>query len=99
MSHIRIATKYTAIANNYFSAIGIQVEAIKLNGAIEIAPKLKLCDFIIDLVSSGKTLAENGMVEVQKILDVTSHLIVNRASFKTANSKINQLIKIFDATQ
>ncbi|MBP7709452.1 MAG: ATP phosphoribosyltransferase [Rickettsiales bacterium] len=98
-SHIRIATKYTAIAANYFSEIGIQAEAIKLNGSIEIAPQLKLCDFILDLVSSGKTLLENDMLELQKILDVTSFLTVNRASFKTENSEINQLIKLFDASK
>ncbi len=99
ISHIRIATKYTAIASNYFSELGIQAEAIKLNGSIEIAPQLNLCDFILDLVSSGKTLAENDMVEVRKILDVSSYLTVNRASFKTSNSEINQLIKLFDATK
>lgn len=98
-SHIRVATKYTSVASNYFSSQGIQSETIKLNGAIEIAPVLNLCDFILDLVSSGKTLAENNMVELQKILDVSSYLIVNRASFKTANSEINQLIKLFDATK
>ncbi len=96
-SHIRIATKYTALASRYFSSLGIQAEAIKLNGSIEIASQLNLCDFIMDLVSSGKTLAENDMVELQKIFDVTSHLIVNRASFKTSNSEINQIIKTFDA--
>jgi ATP phosphoribosyltransferase len=98
LSHLRIATKYPAIASKYFANLGIQAEAIKLNGAIEIAPKLNLCDFILDLVSSGKTLAENDMAEVQKVLDVSSYLIANRASFKTANQEINQLIKIFDAT-
>jgi ATP phosphoribosyltransferase len=95
-SHIRIATKYTAIAQNYFSALGIQVEAVKLNGSIEIAPQLKLCDFILDLVSSGKTLAENNMVELKEIMSVSSYLIVNRASFKVVNEEINQLIKQFD---
>ncbi len=95
-SHIRIATKYTSIAENYFSNLGIQVEAIKLNGSIEIASQLNLCDFILDLVSTGKTLVENQMVELQKILDVSSHLVVNRASFKVSNEEINQLIKIFD---
>ncbi len=95
-SHIRIATKYTTIASDYFSSRGIQAEAIKLNGSIEIAPQLNLCDFILDLVSSGKTLAENNMVELHKVLDVSSHLIANRTSFKTANSEINQLIKLFD---
>lgn len=95
-SHLRIATKYVNIAKNYFANLGIQVEAIKLNGSIEIAPQLGLCDFIMDLVSSGKTLAENDMVELRKIIDITSHLIVNRTSFKTANQEINQLIKIFN---
>jgi len=96
-SHIRIATKYTSIASNYFSEIGIQAEAIKLNGSIEIASTLNLCDFILDLVSSGKTLIENDMIELRKILDVSSYLAVNRTSFKTANQEINQLIKTFDA--
>lgn len=95
-SHVRIATKYVNIAQKYFSNLGIQVEAIKLNGSIEIAPQLGLCDFIMDLVSSGKTLVENDMIELRKIMDVTSHLIVNRTSFKTANKEINQLIEIFN---
>jgi ATP phosphoribosyltransferase len=98
-SHIRVATKYVAIAVKYFSTLGIQAEVIKLNGAIEIAANLNLCDVIVDLVSSGKTLAENDMIELQKVLDVTSHLIVNRSSFKTANNEINQIIKILDATK
>jgi ATP phosphoribosyltransferase len=97
-SHIRIATKYVTIATDYFSQLGIQAEPVKLNGAVEIAPLLNLCDFILDLVSSGKTLAQNQMTELSKILDVTSYLIINRASFKTANQEINQLIKIFDVT-
>ncbi len=96
-SHLRIATKYPAIAQRHFAKLGIQAEVIKLNGAIEIAPQLGLCDFILDLVSSGKTLAENNMVELQKILDVSSYLVANRTAFKTANREINQLIKIFDA--
>ncbi len=99
LSHIRIATKYPSLTSRYFANLGIQAETIKLNGAIEIAPQLGLCDFIVDLVSSGKTLAENNMVELQKILDVTSHLIVNRASFKISNREINQLIKNFDASK
>ena len=96
LSHIKIATKYPKIANKYFSEIAIQAEIIKLNGAIEIAPKLGLCDFIMDLVSSGQTLLENDMIEVKKVFDVTSRLIVNRTSFKTKNQRINQLIKSFD---
>lgn len=94
ISHIRVATKYTNLAARYFSQLGIQVEAIKLHGAIEIAPKLHLCDFIVDLVSTGKTLTENGMVEVEKILDVSSYLIFNRTSFKIENERINDIIKL-----
>ncbi len=98
-SHLRVATKYPTIASKYFSTLGVQAEIIKLNGSIEIAPSLNLCDVIVDLVSSGKTLIENDMVELEKILDVTSHLIVNRTSFKTANHEINQIIKIIDETR
>lgn len=98
-SHIRVATKYPSITQKYFSNLGIQAEIIKLNGSIEIAPSLNLCDVIVDLVSSGKTLQENDMIELEKILDVTSHLIVNRASFKTANHEINQIIRLIDATR
>ena len=95
--HVRLATKYTSISSDYFSELGIQAEAIKLNGAIEIAAKLGLCDFIVDLVSSGKTLIENDMVELKKIIDVSSFLTVNRTAFKTSNYEINQIIKAFNA--
>ena len=95
-SHLRIATKYPNIANNYFANLGIQTEIIKLNGAIEIAPKLQLCDYILDLVSSGKTLQENNMVEIKKIFDVSSYLVANRNSLKTNSQFINQIINIFD---
>jgi len=95
-SHLRIATKYPKIANQYFSELGIQTEIIKLNGSIEIAVKLNLCDYILDLVSSGKTLQENNMSEVKTILDVSSYLVVNRNSIKTNNTNINQVINIFD---
>ncbi len=95
LSHIRVATKYSEVAKKYFAKRGVQAEAIKLNGSIEIAPQLGLCDFILDLVSSGKTLIENDMVELQKIMDVTSYLIVNRASLKTKNVEANKLIELF----
>lgn len=93
---IRVATKYANISQKFFNKFGIQPEIIKLNGAIEIAPRLQLCDFIIDLVSSGKTLQENQMIEDQQILDVSSFLIVNRTSLKIKNSEISQFIRIFD---
>lgn len=96
LSHIRIATKYTDLASKYFAEKGIQAELIKLNGAIEIAPQLGLCDFIIDLVDSGKTLKENNMIELEKIIEISSYLIANRTSFKTKNTEINALLKLFD---
>ncbi len=96
LKNARIATKYTKISQEYFAKNGIQAEIIKLNGSIEIAPKLNLCDFIVDLVSSGQTLRDNNMIEVEKILDVSSYLIVNRTSLKTKNVEINQFIKMFN---
>jgi len=95
-SHLRIATKYPKIANEYFAQLGVQTEIIKLNGSIEIAVKLNLCDYILDLVSSGKTLQENNMSEVKTILEVSSYLVVNRNSIKTNNTNINKVINIFD---
>lgn len=99
ISHIRIATKYSEIATRYFSQLGIQAEIVKLNGSIEIAPKLNLCNFILDLVSTGKTLEQNNMVEFKNILEISSYLTINRTSFKMANSEINHIIKLFDAAK
>ena len=93
-SHLRIATKYLSLTNNYFSSKGIQAECIKLNGAMELAPHLNLCDYIVDLVSTGNTLRENGLVEVKKVLDVSSYFVVNRHSLKTKN--LLKVIKLFD---
>ncbi|MEI6986503.1 MAG: ATP phosphoribosyltransferase [Rhodospirillaceae bacterium] len=81
--HVRVATKYPEIARRHFAARGVQAECIKLNGAMELAPALGLCSRIVDLVSSGATLSANGLTEVEKIADVTSRLIVNRAALKT----------------
>lgn len=96
ISHIRVATKYVEIARDFFAKKGIQLEAIKLNGSIEIASKLGLCDYIIDLVSSGKTLQENNMKELVKLFDISSYLIANRSSFKTKNNEIRKIIAMFD---
>ncbi len=82
-SHVRIATKYPTIARRHFAARGVQAECIKLHGAVELAPSLGLCRRIVDLVSSGATLAANGLVEVEKIADVTARLMVNRTALKT----------------
>ena len=82
-SHIRVATKYPTVTRRHFAARGVQAECIKLNGAMELAPSLGLCRRIVDLVSTGGTLKANGLREVERIADVTAHLIVNRAAFKT----------------
>jgi len=95
-SHLRIATKYLNLTHNYFSARGIQAECIKLNGAMELAPHLNLCEYIVDLVSTGNTLRENGLIEVKKILDVSSYLVINRHSLKTKNQQLLKVIKLFD---
>ncbi len=82
-SHVRIATKYPYTTRRHFAARGVQAECVKLNGAMELAPVLGLAPRIVDLVSSGRTLKENGLVEVETIAEVTSRLVVNRAAFKT----------------
>ena len=83
LSHVRVATKYPGITRRHFAAQGIQAEVVKLNGAMELAPLTGLASRIVDLVSTGKTLAENGLVETGVIAQVSSRLIVNRAAFKT----------------
>ncbi|MBL8648276.1 ATP phosphoribosyltransferase [Sphingosinicella xenopeptidilytica] len=94
-SHVRVATKYPNLTSQHFAARGVQAECVKLNGAMELAPRLGLTQRIVDLVSSGRTLKENGLVEVEKIADVTSRLIVNRAAFKTKAAAIAPWIERF----
>lgn len=94
-SHIRIATKYPEVTRRHFAARGVQAECIKLNGAMELAPTLGLCRRIVDLVSSGGTLKANGLVEIEKIADVSSRLVVNRAAFKTRPDEISGWIEKF----
>ncbi|MBW2505139.1 MAG: ATP phosphoribosyltransferase [Deltaproteobacteria bacterium] len=91
-SNIRVASKYPNITERYFAAKGVQVEVIKLYGSIELAPLVGLSERIVDLVSTGGTLRENGLVEVETIVEVTSRLIVNRASLKTKHRRITKLI-------
>ena len=82
-SHVRIATKYPEITRRHFAQRGVQAECIKLNGAMELAPSLGLSLRIVDLVSTGQTLAGNGLVETAVIMPVSARLIVNRAALKT----------------
>ena len=94
-SHVRVATKYPSLTRRHFEARGVQAECIKLNGAMELAPILGLSTRIVDLVSSGRTLKENGLIEVEVITQVTSRLIVNRAAFKTRAGDIVPLVEAF----
>lgn len=91
--HIRIATKYPKLAKAYFARRGIQAESIELHGAIELAPRLGLCSRIVDLVASGQTLKENGLVEVATIMEVSTRLIVSRPRYKTRTEEISGLIE------
>ena len=89
----RIATKYTNITQNYFSNFGKQVEIIKLYGSMELAPILGLADQIVDLVDTGKTLEANGLVPYERIADISSRLIVNKASMKLKSTAIKSFIE------
>jgi ATP phosphoribosyltransferase len=91
-SNIRVATKYPNITERYFASKGVQVELIKLYGSIELAPLVGLSERIVDLVSTGGTLKANDMVEVETIAEVTTRLIVNRASLKTKHERISKII-------
>jgi ATP phosphoribosyltransferase len=96
-SHVRVATKYPNLTRRHFAARGVQAECIKLNGAMELAPALGLCRRIVDLVSTGRTLVENDLVEVEQIAAVTSRLIVNRAALKTRADTLVPWIEAFRA--
>jgi ATP phosphoribosyltransferase len=89
----KIATKYPNIAAAYFREQGEQVEIIKLNGSIELAPLIGLADRIVDIVSTGRTLKENGLVEYETITTVTSRLIVNPVSYRIKDERISELVK------
>ncbi len=94
-SHVRVATKYPELTRRHFARRGVQAECIKLNGAMELAPSLGLCQRIVDLVSTGATLKANGLVEIEHIADVTSRLIVNRTALKTRSDEIGGWIESF----
>ena len=87
----RVATKYPAVASQYFRERGQQVEVIKLNGSIELAPLIGLADRIVDMVETGKTLQENGLVELEQMFGITSRLIANRVSYRMKNEEIQSL--------
>lgn len=92
-SWVRVATKYPRLTEQYFTSRGIQVEIVRLDGSIELAPLVGLADRIVDLVQSGETLRANGLVEVAEIARSTARLIVNRASMKTEYRAVTGLIE------
>ncbi|RII28940.1 MAG: ATP phosphoribosyltransferase [Geobacter sp.] len=92
-TNIRIATKYPNFTEKYFARKGVQVEIIKLYGSIELAPLVGLSERIVDLVSTGETLKQNGLVEVETIAEITTRLVVNRASMKTKYQRITEIIQ------
>ena len=96
-SHVRVATKYPGLTRRHFEAMGVQAECVKLNGAMELAPSLGLSRRIVDLVESGRTLKENGLVETSTIMDISARLIVNRAALKTNHAVLAPLIDRFRA--
>jgi len=91
-SWVRVATKYPRLAEEYFSNRGVQVEIVRLDGSIELAPLVGLAERIVDLVQSGETLRANGLVEVAEITHSTARLIVNRASMKIEHARVTGLI-------
>ncbi|HKX78122.1 MAG TPA: ATP phosphoribosyltransferase [Novosphingobium sp.] len=95
-SHLRIASKYPNLTRRHFEGRGIQAEVVKLNGAMELAPSLGLSSRIVDLVSTGRTLKENGLVETSVILEISARLIVNRAALKT-DERVGALVEQFRA--
>ncbi len=93
--HILVATKYKNTVTNYFAKKGIRAECIKLNGAIELAPKLGICSTIVDLVSTGKTIKENNLKETDILLKITSKLIINKIAYKLMNDNITSILDKF----
>jgi ATP phosphoribosyltransferase len=94
-SRLKVATKYTNIAREFFAQKGVHVDLIKLYGSMELAPLTGLADAIVDLVSTGSTLKANHLIEVERIMDISSRLVVNQASLKLKQEPIRAIIEAF----
>jgi len=94
-SRLTVATKYVAIARDFFAAKGVHVDLIKLYGSMELAPLTGLADAIVDLVSTGNTLKANNLVEVETIMEISSRLVVNQAALKLKRDEIRRIIDAF----
>ncbi len=95
MERVVAASKYVNSAKEYFKSIGTDYEVIKLNGSVELAPLLNMSDVIVDIVQTGSTLRENGLVVLEEIYDITSVFISNKAALKTKHDEMEQLIQLF----
>ena len=95
-SRLKVATKYTTIARDFFATKGVHVDLIKLYGSMELAPLTGLADAIVDLVSTGSTLKANHLVEVEKIMDISSRLVVSPAALKLKREPLRALIEAFE---
>ncbi len=94
-SRLTVATKYTGIARDFFAKKGVHVDLIKLYGSMELAPLIGLADAIVDLVSTGNTLRANHLVEVEHIMDISSHLVVNQTALKLKQARLRRIIDAF----
>ena len=94
-ARLRVATKYVAIARDFFAGKGVHVDLIKLYGSMELAPLVGLADAIVDLVSTGNTLRANNLIEVERIMDISSRLVVNQAALKLKQTEIRAIINAF----
>jgi ATP phosphoribosyltransferase len=94
-SRLTVATKYVNMAREFFAAKGVHVDLIKLYGSMELAPLTGLADAIVDLVSTGNTLKANNLVEVERIMDISSRLVVNQAALKLKQQAIRTVIDAF----
>jgi ATP phosphoribosyltransferase len=94
-SRLKVATKFVSIARDFFATKGVHVDLIKLYGSMELAPLTGLADAIVDLVSSGNTLKANHLVEVERIMDISSHLVVNQVALKLKQAPIRNIIDAF----
>ncbi len=90
---LRVATKFVNIAKNYYISLNREIEIIKLNGSIEIAPLLGLTDVIVDIVESGKTLKENNLRVYEQIMPISARLIANKSSYKFKGADIDRLME------
>ena len=94
-SRLRVATKFTGIARDFFAGKGVHIDLIKLYGSMELAPLTGLSDAIVDLVSTGSTLKANHLIEVERIMDISSRLVVNQAALKLKQAPIRAIIDAF----